>query len=204
MIAIINYGLGNVRAFANVYKKMNIPFVIVKRINDLKNISKVILPGVGSFDKAMQMFEKSGMRQVLEEMVLYHHIPVLGVCVGMQMLARSSEEGNLPGFGWIDGEVKKFSFTSSKDLLPVPHMGWNNFKPLRANGLLRGLNSSAHFYFLHSYFFQCHKNNDVIAVTDYGGEFTCVVNSGNIFGVQFHPEKSHQWGVQLLENFSKI
>ena len=164
----------------------------------------MILPGVGSFDQAIQMLEKSGMQQVLEEMVLHRHLPILGVCVGMQMLAYSSEEGSLPGLGWINGKVKRFVPASLGDSLPIPHMGWNNLKPVRASGLLRGFDSNAHFYFLHSYFFQCHQNEDIIAVTDYGGEFACVVNSGNIFGVQFHPEKSHQWGIRLLENFSKI
>lgn len=204
MIGIIDYGLGNVVAFANVYKKLNIPAIIVKQVEDLKNASKVILPGVGSFDKAMQRLEKSGMRQLLDEIVLHRHVPVLGVCVGMQMFARSSEEGSLPGLGWINGEVKRFNHSSLRRSVCVPHMGWNNFKPLKTNGLLQGFDLNARFYFLHSYYFQCHRSEDVIAVTDYGGEFACVVNSGNVFGVQFHPEKSHQWGIRLLENFGKL
>jgi glutamine amidotransferase len=203
MIGIIDYGLGNVRAFANVYKNLNLPAIIVKHPRELINVSKVILPGVGAFDYAMHKLDQSGMRQVLDEIVLQRHVPVLGICVGMQMLACSSEEGSLPGLGWIDGEVKKFNSSLSHSIR-LPHMGWNNIKPLKLNGLLQGLDSDARFYFLHSYFFQSHKNEDIIAVTDYGGEFACAVNFGNIFGVQFHPEKSHQWGIRLLENFAMV
>jgi len=204
MIAIIDYGLGNVRAFADVYKKLNIPAIIVKQAGDLKNISKAILPGVGAFDQAMQLLEKSGMRQSLDEIVLHRHVPVLGICVGMQMLAGSSEEGSLPGLGWIDGEVKKFNPSALEQSMRVPHMGWNNIKPLKTNDLLQGFDLESRFYFLHSYYFQSHRSEDIIAVTDYYGEFACAVNSGNVFGVQFHPEKSHHWGIRLLENFAKV
>ena len=204
MIGIIDYGLGNVRAFANVYKNLNLPALIVKQPNELKNVSKVILPGVGAFDYAMQKLDQSGMRQFLDEIVLEHHVPVLGICVGMQILAHSSDEGSLPGLGWIDGKVKRFNSFSLGHSLCVPHMGWNNFKPLKTNGLFQGLCLDARFYFLHSYYFQSHKSEDVIAVTDYGEEFACAVNSGNVFGVQFHPEKSHQWGIRILDNFGRL
>jgi glutamine amidotransferase len=204
MIGIIDYGLGNVRAFANVYKTLNIPARIVKQPLDFKEISKVILPGVGAFDYAMQKLESSGLRAVLEEKVLVHKVPVLGVCVGMQMLARSSEEGRLPGLGWIDGTVTKFKFALSTRPTCVPHMGWNNVAPLKMNGLFKSLNSESLFYFLHSYYFQNKESADIIAVTDYGGTFASAVNSENVFGVQFHPEKSHRFGIQLLENFAKL
>jgi imidazole glycerol-phosphate synthase subunit HisH len=204
MIAIIDYGLGNVRALLNVYKKLNMPAMVAKQVEDLNNVNKLILPGVGCFDHAMELLEKSGMRKLLDEMVLCGNIPILGICVGMQMLAHYSEEGTLPGLRWIDGKAKRLIPYSLVGPVCVPHMGWNSFKPLKANGLLHGLDINARFYFLHSYYFQSHKSEDIIAVTDYGGEFACVVNSGNIFGVQFHPEKSHQWGVRLLENFGKL
>jgi imidazole glycerol-phosphate synthase subunit HisH len=204
MITIINYGLGNIRAFVNVYKQLNIPINIATQCDDLKKATKVILPGVGAFDYAMQRLEISGMRQTLDEVVLHQHVPVLGICVGMQMFACSSEEGSLPGLGWIDGKVKRFNRSILSRSMVVPHMGWNNIKPVKIDGLLQEIDLDAHFYFLHSYYFQCHRSEDVIAVTDYGEEFACVVNSGNIFGVQFHPEKSHQWGIRLLENFAKV
>ena len=204
MIAIVDYGLGNVIAFANVYKKLNLPVIVVKQAQDLKQATKVILPGVGSFDNAMQRLEKSGMWQILDEMVLQRHIPVLGVCVGMQMLAHSSQEGKRPGLGWIDGQVQRFIPAASGNSMRVPHMGWNNLKQLKTSSLLQGIDADARFYFLHSYYFCCRHSQDIVAVTDYNGEFVCVVNSGNIFGVQFHPEKSHRWGVKLLENFGKL
>jgi imidazole glycerol-phosphate synthase subunit HisH len=204
MIGIIDYGLGNVRAFANVYKSLNIPARIVKQPLDLKEIIKVILPGVGAFDYAMQKLESSGIRVALEEKVLVHKVPVLGVCVGMQMLARSSEEGRLPGLAWVEGIVKKFEFSPSTNPTCVPHMGWNNVAPLRTNGLFEKLDAQSLFYFLHSYYFQCEKSADIIAKTDYGGFFASAVNSENVFGVQFHPEKSHRFGIQLLENFAKL
>jgi imidazole glycerol-phosphate synthase subunit HisH len=203
MIAILDYGSGNVRAFANVYKNLNIPARIVKKPAELNDADRVILPGVGDFDYAMQRLEKSGMRPVLDELVLNRGVPALGVCVGMQMLAHSSEEGSLPGLSWIDGEVKRFDPRLPKIPIDVPHMGWNDVKPVKNNGLLQGLDVEARFYFLHSYYFQNKRPEDVIAVTEYGGEFACAVNSGSIFGVQFHPEKSHKWGIRLLENFAK-
>lgn len=200
MIAIIDYGLGNVKAFATVYKKLNISVIIAKEPTDLINADKIILPGVGAFDYAMQRLEKSGMQHSLNELVIKNSIPVLGVCVGMQMLANSSDEGILPGLGWIDGEVKLFD----RESMCVPHMGWNNIKPVKKTGLFNGLDEDSHFYFLHSYYFKCNNDEDIIAVTDYYNEFTSAANSGNVYGVQFHPEKSHEWGVMLLENFAKL
>lgn len=204
MIAIVDYGLGNIKAFANVYKKLNIPFIIATKPDDLKNAKKVILPGVGAFDYAMDRLNKSGMRQTLDEIVMNQYVPVLGICVGMQMLAASSEEGILPGLGWINGKVLKFDqaiFTQSTHL---PHMGWNDVKPATNNSLFKDLETEARFYFLHSYYFSCNNRENILAITDYGGEFASVVNSENIFGVQFHPEKSHQWGIQLLRNFAEM
>lgn len=204
MIAIIDYGMGNVKAFADVYKKLNIHAVIVRNVDDLAMANRVILPGVGAFDHAMQKLEQSGMRKLLDEIVLNRRMPVLGICVGMQMLAGSSEEGRLPGLGWIAGRVKRFQTVSFGRSIRIPHMGWSNMIPKQRNTLLNGLDSDARFYYLHSYYFECHDSEDVIAVNDYDGEFACVVNHGNIYGVQFHPEKSHQWGVQLLSNFATV
>ena len=145
MIAIIDYGLGNVRAFANLYTKSNIPFVIAKDTSDLENAQKIILPGVGSFDYAMQLLEASGMQETLSDMVLNHNVPVLGVCVGMQMLADSSDEGNLSGLGWIPGQVKRFESSSLNEEINIPHMGWNNINPVITSGLMEGLDSNSRF-----------------------------------------------------------
>jgi imidazole glycerol-phosphate synthase subunit HisH len=204
MIAIIDYGLGNVKAFANVYKNLNIPVTIARQSKELKNVTKVILPGVGAFDHAMGRLNQSGMRESLDEMVLRKKLPVLGICVGMQMLANNSEEGKLAGLKWIDGEVKKFISASTDNTYYIPHMGWNNFKPVKDNDLLKGLDQNSRFYFLHSYYFHCIKAENIVAVTDYGNQFACIVNKENIYGVQFHPEKSHQWGIQLLKNFAEL
>lgn len=204
MIAIIDYGLGNVKAFANVYKNLNIPVVIAKQVDDLNSATKIILPGVGAFDHAMTRLNNSGMRSVIEEKTLNRQVPLLGVCVGMQILARSSEEGSQPGLGWIDGEVKRFNPLELRNNTLLPHMGWNDINPRKADDLLNSINHDARFYFLHSYYMHCNNEEDILATTDYGGLFTSAVNSKNIYGVQFHPEKSHQWGIQLLKNFALI
>jgi len=204
MIAIVDYGLGNIRAFANVYKNLNVPFKIVSNSESLKNAKKIILPGVGAFDQAMKLLDDSGMRALLDELVLKDQIPVLGICVGMQMLAKSSEEGFLPGLGWIKGIVKKFDSSTLTHSTHLPHMGWNNVIPKNECTLLGKLDKESRFYFLHSYYFQCDDNNNIAAVANYGIQFACAVNSGNIYGVQFHPEKSHYNGIQLLKNFANL
>lgn len=203
MIGIINYGLGNIRAFANIYKWLNIPFVIVSKANELTDITKLILPGVGAFDQAMERIQNSGMRLYLDEMVLIKKIPVIGICVGMQILTHISEEGKSKGLAWIKADTKRFNPTSH-ELMCVPHMGWNEIMPLRETHLFKGLNGHSRFYFLHSYYVQCCNSEDVLAVTTYGNEFASAINHENIFGVQFHPEKSHRNGIQLLKNFSEL
>lgn len=204
MIAIVDYGLGNISAFANVYKKLDLPFFIASSPETLGTADKIILPGVGAFDEAMDLLRKSGMRELLEEMVLGRRIPVLGICVGMQMLASSSEEGRLPGLGWIDGVVRKFEVSNLAHKTRLPHMGWNQVSPKNGSPLMRDLSEGSRFYFLHSYYFQCNDRENVLAETEYGSVFSCAVNSGNIFGVQFHPEKSHSNGIQLLKNFGTL
>lgn len=204
MITIIDYGLGNVLAFMNVYSRLNIPVAVAKSAGDLVKATRLILPGVGSFDHAMRELELSGMRQAIEQLVLEKGMPVLGICVGMQMLAKTSEEGMLPGLGWIDGQVRKFDVSTMPRGTNLPHMGWNDVKPVADSGLFKGMEQDARFYFLHSYYFQCLQRADVLAVTDYGDQFTCAVRRSNVYGVQFHPEKSHHFGSQLLRNFSEI
>lgn len=204
MIAITDYGLGNIKALANVFYKLNISVIIANKSEDFQNATKIILPGVGSFDYAMQRLNNSGMRETIEKKVLYEKLPILGICVGMQMLAKKSEEGVLPGLGWIDGEVKKFVLPSVSSTMRIPHMGWNNIKPLHTCGLLKGMDEASRFYFLHSYYFKCANTSDIIATSNYDIVFDSAVNNKNVYGVQFHPEKSHERGVQLLENFAKL
>ncbi len=204
MIAIIDYGLGNVRAFANIYKRLNIPHAVVSRADELQRADGIILPGVGAFDHAMERLEQSGMRRALDEQVRNRRVPVLGVCIGMHMLGRSSEEGRLPGLGWIEGEVKKFDPTAVTAKINLPHMGWNDVRPAGRSALFEGLEENAVFYFLHSYYFSCDHDGDVIALTEYGRPFASAVNSGNVCGVQFHPEKSHRHGIRLLANFAAL
>jgi len=204
MITIVDYGLGNVRAFLNVYRRLNIEANTARNREELKVASKLILPGVGSFDHAMDQLNGSGMREALDGLVLGDRVPVLGVCVGMQILARSSEEGKAPGLGWIEGSVKALGSLLSTEKLPVPHMGWNDVFPRAGTRLFNQLDAGAPFYFLHSYYFHCERENEAIAVSTYGLEFACAVNSANVFGVQFHPEKSHRCGTRLLQNFAEL
>lgn len=204
MIGIIDYGVGNVLAFANMYKRMNVNVMIVREAEDILAAERLILPGVGSFDFAMSRLDQSGLRPILSEAVIGDKKPVLGVCVGMQMLAGRSDEGELPGLGWIDGEVRRFEFSELDASVPLPHMGWNNLHIIRETSLFKSLTEGAWFYYLHSYYFQCSDRQHEIACCEYGGEFTCAVNRDNVFGVQFHPEKSHEYGARLLRNFTMV
>lgn len=204
MIAIVNYGLGNISAFSNIYKSLGIPFILAETAEQLTSADKIILPGVGSFDNAMKLLKSSGMYEALNRMVLKEGVPVLGICVGMQMLAGSSDEGSEPGLGWIDGVVKKIDGAAVAGGLILPHMGWNEVRSLSGNRLLDGLDFESEFYFLHSFYFHCNQTTDAIADVEYGQRFTCAVNHNNIFGAQFHPEKSHKNGVRLLKNFAEF
>jgi imidazole glycerol-phosphate synthase subunit HisH len=204
MITIIDYGVGNINAFLNVYRRANIPARTATSAAELAGAEKLILPGVGAFDHAMERLDASGMRSTLDDLVTAKGLPVLGVCVGMQMLGNSSEEGSRPGLGWIDGNVRAFGSWEPTNELPVPHMGWNDVRPVGGGGLFEGLETDARFYFLHSFFFECARPEDAIAVSRYGADFSCAVGSRNVFGVQFHPEKSHHFGTQLLRNFAAI
>jgi imidazole glycerol-phosphate synthase subunit HisH len=204
VITIIDYGVGNVLAFVNMYDRMNIPTVIAKSVDDLENARKIILPGVGSFDHAMTQFIQSGMLEPISHLVLQKEVPILGICVGMQMLAKKSEEGKLPGLGWIDGQVKKMEMSILSPSLKLPHMGWNNVMPIKGDPLFDRLNDESVFYFLHSYFFKCNSNSNILATTEYGNSFPCAVSHNHIYGVQFHPEKSHNFGSKLLKNFADL
>jgi len=204
MITIVDYGLGNIRAFVNLYEKLNVPVKVARQEGDLEGSDRIILPGVGAFDFAISKLNTSGMREPLEYYVSAKGVPVLGICVGMQIMAKSSEEGCLGGLGWIDGEVKLLDQSKIPYKTKLPHMGWNSIDVYDKTGLFENLNSGSRFYFLHSYYFECQHNEDVLCSTEYGIRFASAVSHNNIFGVQFHPEKSHSNGIRLLYNFSRM
>ncbi len=204
MITIVDYGVGNLQALANIYKRLEIPCLLARGAAELAGASHVILPGVGAFDWAMARLQASGMREALDDLVKVQGKPVLGICVGMQMMARGSDEGQLPGLGWFDAHVHRFDEAKFTSRTHLPHMGWNDVEPVRTDGLLRDLGSGARFYFLHSYYFAPNDPADVLATTAYGERFACAVQRGNVYGAQFHPEKSHGWGIQLLKNFAGL
>jgi glutamine amidotransferase len=202
VITIVDYGLGNVQAIANIYKRLNMPVTMARDAAGLQDARKVVLPGVGAFDWAMTRLNNSGMREALDEVVRAERCDVIGICVGMQILAERSEEGQLPGLGWIRGNVKLFDDQRFSERTHLPHMGWNDVVPRPDEPLFRGM-KDARFYFLHSYHFVPANEEDVLATSDYGGPFVCAVRHRNVFGAQFHPEKSHQWGIRLLRNFAE-
>ncbi|WP_412971516.1 imidazole glycerol phosphate synthase subunit HisH [Glaciecola sp. MF2-115] len=204
MIAIVDYGLGNIKAFSNVYKKLNIDCVYADTPEQLQRATKIILPGVGAFDYAMETLNSSGLRETLDDMVLNQKVPVVGICVGMQMMANSSDEGSLKGLGWIPGTVKKFDFLENENPLPLPHMGWNNLVLDVEDPLFKGLEADPRFYYLHSYYFKCKNQENSIASAKYGLDFSCIVRRENIYGIQCHPEKSHHNGSTILKNFSEL
>lgn len=201
MIGVIDYGLGNVAAFLTVYKRLNMDAMAVSEPGQLLQVDSIILPGVGAFDEAMDRLQNSGLMDSLNEAVCEQQKPVLGVCVGMQMMAKSSEEGQLIGLGWVEARVRKFQRGDNQ--LRLPHMGWNNVSPEHSGKLFKGLNDPQ-FYFLHSYYLELTEADCIAARSNYGGNFTCAIHKNNIYGTQFHPEKSHEWGITLLRNFAEV
>jgi glutamine amidotransferase len=201
MITIIDYGMGNLGSIKNMLKKIGVVSEITNDIEIILNAEKIILPGVGAFDKAIQNLSKLKLIEPLNKKALEDKVPILGICLGMQLLAKSSEEGKHAGLGWIDGKVLRFNIDNS---LKVPHMGWNIIVQKKDSPLMIDMYKDPRFYFVHSYYFKCNNESDILSTTNYGGEFTSAVSKDNIYGVQFHPEKSHKFGMKLLENFSKI
>jgi glutamine amidotransferase len=205
MICVVDYGVGNIQAFLNLFKRLGVEARRVDKPQALSDAERLVLPGVGHFDHAMQRLNDSGMRPKLEELVLGAKVPVVGICVGMQMLAQGSDEGALPGLNWVPGRVRAFAAQPKSADLPMPHMGWNELQ-LRSQSKLfsKGFKDAPQFYFLHSYFFDAEDKRDVAATASYGLNFDAVVSRGHIHGVQCHPEKSHRWGEQLLKNFAEL
>jgi glutamine amidotransferase len=199
MILILDYGIGNLGSIHNMLKKIGVDSIVSSNHDDIKHSSKIILPGVGAFDLAMTELMRQNLLDPLNEAVFIKKKLILGICLGAQILGLASEEGELPGLGWIDMQIKRFTNKS----LRVPHMGWNAVTPTKDSILFK--KSSAEemkFYFVHSYFMECKNKENIIAETMYGENFTCAVQKDNILGVQFHPEKSHKYGFQLLSNFA--
>jgi glutamine amidotransferase len=203
VIKVVDYGLGNVQAFLTLYKRLGIDAAAARTSDELAEADHIILPGVGAFDHAMALLAASGMREQLGTMVA-QQVPVLGVCVGMQILAAASDEGQSPGLSWVPGQVKAFKSNPKAAHLPLPHMGWNDVRPTGDSPLFASLQEDARFYFLHSYYFECEDPAHVSATAHYGARYACAVSAGHVHGVQFHPEKSHHFGMQLLKNFAEI
>jgi imidazole glycerol-phosphate synthase subunit HisH len=203
-IAIVDYGLGNLGSMANMLRKLGLNPVVSKDPAVIAEACAIILPGVGAFDTGMSNLASIGLVSALSKRVLDEEIPLLGVCLGMQLLGLSSEEGRLPGLGWVDGRSVRFEASNASHPLKVPHMGWNTIDPAHSHDILDGLKTGARFYFVHSYHVVCRNDDNVLSRTTYGDAFVSMLARKNIFGVQFHPEKSHKFGMRLLKNFAVI
>jgi imidazole glycerol-phosphate synthase subunit HisH len=203
MIAIIDYGIGNLASVHNMFKKIGVKEVVItKEEAVIESADKILLPGVGAFDSAMKHLQSTGLIPLLNKKVLEEKVPTLGICLGMQMMTKRSEEGIEKGLAWIDAETLKFNLDPSLKL-KVPHMGWNYVKVNFDNPLIDGV-SKNRFYFVHSYYVKCENEKQSLATSNYGNDFTCMVNKDNIFGAQFHPEKSLKFGMKVLGNFARL
>jgi glutamine amidotransferase len=200
-ITIINYGLGNLRSVQKALERLGIRTKISSDLNEISSAEKLLLPGVGHFKKGMKNIITLGLLGILNEKVLKEKVPILGICLGMQLMTKFSEEGNVEGFGWIDAETKKFILGKKHK---IPHMGWNNIDIIKKNGFTKNISEKDFFYFVHSFYVTSVKEEDLLFKTEYGQEFVSGFNKDNIYGVQFHPEKSHDAGLQLLKNFSEL
>lgn len=200
MLTIIDYGMGNLGSIDNMIKRIGYNCNITSDINKIETAEKIILPGVGHFDKAMKNIVDLGLLDIIRKKALVDKTPILGICLGMQLMCKHSEEGNRTGLSLIDGVVKRFSFDEYTNL-KIPHMGWNLVKVKKSSPILLNMFEDARFYFVHSYHVVCDRQNDILTTTSYGYDFTSSFLKDNIFGVQFHPEKSHKFGMLLLKNF---
>lgn len=200
-VTVIDYGIGNVGSILNMYRKLGIPANVATSPEQLQRASRLILPGIGAFDACVDALTKSGLREPLLEFAASAR-PLLGICVGMQMLTDGSEEGGLSGLGLVPGFTRRFDSAGG---LRVPHMGWNDVAWTRPeHALARDLERGTRFYFVHSYWVSCRESVDCIGTSTYGFDFACAISRGNVSGVQFHPEKSHRFGLQLLKNFATL
>lgn len=204
MIAIVDYGSGNVAAIADIFKRLKLPHMITRDHVELSAADCYVLPGVGAFDTTMRTLKDSGLISLLNEEVHGCGKKIMGICVGMQILGESSDEGVLPGLGWIPGSIRIIEASTIKGMPKLPHMGWNSVQLKAPSPLFEGVDLERGFYFLHSYYFEVIEPSNVLATVKYGDELPCAVIAGNVIGLQFHPEKSHANGVAIFRNFAEL
>ena len=202
MITIIDYGMGNLRSVQKAFERIGVPVNISASVNDIQSADKLVLPGVGHFEKGVANLKETGLFEPLNQIALERKKPILGICLGMQLMTEFSEEGNCEGFGWIKAKTQRFVFKSNS--LKIPHMGWNNLSIKNTDSLFKGMTVDNFFYFVHSYYVSCGNENDVLTETNYGNKFVSSFQKENIFGCQFHPEKSHDAGLKVLSNFVNL
>ena len=202
-VTIVDYGMGNIGSIVNMLKKLGVTPAVASTPGEIEVASRLLLPGVGAFDAGMRHLDERGLTEALSRKAISERVPVLGICLGMQLLTLGSEEGTLPGLGWIEGEARRLATAGNGDRpLPLPHMGWNTVEILRRDdGLFAGMEGEVRFYFVHTFGVACRSPADVASTTTYGDEFVSALQHENVFGTQFHPEKSHRFGMQLLANF---
>lgn len=203
-VSIIDYGMGNVGSIQNMLTRLGAEAGVTRDPTAITRADRLILPGVGAFDAGMRNLHQSGLLPIIKQKVLVGNTPLLGICLGMQLLMGRSEEGHEAGLGWLPGRVVRFSFDAENKHLKIPHMGWNVIQVKQASKLLDELGVDSRYYFVHSYHCVAAQGTEVLATATYGHEFAAVVARGNIFGVQFHPEKSHRFGMELLRNFLQL
>ena len=204
MIVIIDYKMGNLGSILNMLKKIGVQSIVSSLPEDILQADKLILPGVGAFDNGMANLKESSLLSVLNEKVLAKKTPILGICLGMQLLTRRSAEGRLEGLGWVEADTVRFRFGKEESTLKIPYMGWNTVMFKTGSVLSSELEDEARFYFVHSFHVVCDREENVAGKTFYGYEFSSAIQNGNIIGVQFHPEKSHKYGLRLLKNFVEM
>ncbi len=204
MIVIVDYGMGNIGSIINMFKKIRVDAVISSNPSAIRKATRLVLSGVGAFDSGMKNLANKGLIPLLEEKVIKQKTPILGICLGMHLFSKKSEEGKLPGLGWVDAETVRFYFRNTSDKLKIPHMGWNTVRIVQKHRIFEEMFEEPRFYFVHAYYVKCNDSSNVLSLTNYGFDFTSSFVKDNIIGVQFHPEKSHKFGMRLMKKFAEL